>query len=325
MHKNNNRKETAMEYKTRIPDFYAFDGEGDGGSLGAEASAFMQEIGMDDPFAQRQPGADPEHIEYGIAPEGEAQASQVGSDETAYEDLNAEFEALTGKGGKFHDLLGQRVSDAIQNRFRNQADLQGQVNKIADDLSPLFLNYGLKAGDFEGLKNAIASDENFYKAGAEREGLDIEQYKENLRLKADAERGRQITEQYEQQQRQNEMFSRWEREADELKQHFPNFDLGMELETNEDFGRMISNGLSVEQAFVATHIGEIMSGTANQSAQQASQDVVRNIRARAARPSENGLRHAPAIQRRSDPSSLTNEDMDEILRRVTEEGASVSF
>ena len=318
-----------MEIRKRTPDFYSFDGEGDGSGLGAEASAFMAEIGMEDPFSQQmQPGADSEYIEYGIAPEDEAQASQVGSDyeyADEGEDLAAEFEALTGKGGKFHDLLGQRVSEAVQDRFKNQANLQGQVEKITDDLSPLFLNYGLKAGDYEGLKDAIANDENFYKAGAEKAGLDIEQYKENLRLKADAERGRQITAAYEQQQRANEMYARWESEADELRQMFPAFDLGLEIQHNNEFARLIDNGFSVEQAFVSTHLGEIMNGATAQSAQQASQQTVQNIRQRAARPNENGLRHAPAVQRRSDPSSLTNEDMDEILRRVTEEGASVSF
>ena len=284
---------------------------------------------MEDPFIQQmQPGADSGRIEYGIAPEDEAQAGQVGSDyqyADEGEDLAAEFEALTGRGGKFHDLLGQRVSDAIQDRFKNQANLQGQVNKITDDLSPLFLNYGLKAGDFEGLKNAIANDENFYKAGAEKAGLDIEQYKESLKLKADAERGRQITAQYEAQQRANEMYARWESEADELQELFPNFDLGLEIQNNPEFARLIDSGLSVEQAFVSTHISEIMNGATAQSAQLASQQTVQNIRQRAARPNEAGLRHVPAVQRRSDPSSLTNDDMDEILRRVTEEGASVSF
>ena len=315
-----------MNYKTRTPNFHRHDGEGDG-SYGAEASAFMAEIGMEDPNARKQPGAESGvRIEYGKLPEDEAQAGQVGSDNgNEADDLNAEWEALTGKGGKFHELLGERVSNAIQDRLKNQASLQGQVDKITDDLSPLFLNYGLKAGDFEGLKDAIAHDEAFYRAGAEREGLDIEQYKANLRLKADAERGRQITEQYEAQQRQNEMFEQWESEADELKQTFPGFDLLMEIKTNEDFAKLIDSGLSVEQAFVSTHLAEIMSGATAQSAQQASQRTVQNIRSRAARPAENGLRHTAAVERRSDPSVLTNEDMDEIIRRVTEEGVSVSF
>lgn len=317
-----------MEETKYILNFYRHDGEGAGdgsGSLGAEASAWMDSIGMEDPF--RQPGAESsDRIEYGL-PKDEAQASQVGSDNDAAdeaEDLNAEWETLTGKGGKFHDMLGQRVSNAIQDRFKNQANLQGQVDQISEDLAPLFANYGLKAGDFEGLKNAVANDEAFYRAGAERAGLDIDQYKENLRLKAEAERGRRITEAYEQQQRQNEMFERWESEADELRRAFPNFDLGLEMQMNEEFARLISGGLSVRQAFVSTHVDEIMNGATQETARQTSQNVVRNIQSRAARPSENGLRHAPAIQRKSDPSSLTNDDMDEILRRV-QEGDSFAF
>ena len=123
------------------------------------------------------------------------------------------------------------------------------------------MNYGLKPGDFEGLKAAVQSDDTFYKSGAEKAGLDVEQYKENLRLKAEAERGRQITEAYEQQQRQNAMFAQWESEATELQQAFPAFDLGLELQHNEEFAKLISNGVPVRNAILTTHAEEIFAGS----------------------------------------------------------------
>lgn len=287
-------------------NFYRFDGEG---GEGATAST---------------PGSeqDVKTIEYGKS-KGEGQAQgQVGTDNGI--DLDAEWKAITGKGGMFHDLYGQAVSNAIQERFKNQANLQGQVDKISEDLSPLFMNYGLKSGDFEGLKNAIAHDDMFYKAGAEKAGLDVEQYKENLRLKAEAERGRQITEAYEAQQRQNEMFARWETEADNLRSAFPAFDLGLEIQHNKEFARLLDAGTDVRTAFLTTHLNEILEGNNAEVSRTATQNVINTIQSRAARPVEGAMHQSAAIQRKSDPSRLTDEDLDEINRRVAM-GEAISF
>lgn len=297
--------------------FHIFDGEGGMGATGAAASMSGPAQGMDE-----QP-----QIVYGKDPRGNGQAnSQVGSDNAAQAMTpEAEFAELIGKGGRFHDIYGQTVSKAIQDRFKNQADLQAQMNDISEGLSPLFMNYGLETGDFEGLSNAIAQDDAFFKANAEKAGLDVEQYKHQLQLEAEAERGRRITEQYEEQQRRTQMFTRWESEAQVLQQQFPNFDLGLEIENNPAFANYLNYGASVNDAFLLSHMNEIVGGMNNAASQQATQNVVSAIQQRAARPPENGLSmHNPAIQRRSDPSQLTDEDFDEI-NRIVSEGGTVSF
>ena len=186
------------------------------------------------------------------------------------------------------------------------------------------MNYGLNAGDFEGLKNAIANDDAFFQAQAERAGLDVNQYKENLRLKAEAERGRQITEAYEAQQRQNEMFAQWEAEAADLQQAFPAFDLGLEIENNEEFAKLVYNGVPVRNAFLTTHAEEIFANSNAYASAQATQNVINTIQQRASRPSEGAMHPGAAIVRKSDPSSLSNDDIDEINRRVAM-GESISF
>lgn len=290
-------------------NFFRFDGEG-GEGTGAEASESGSE-------------QDVRKIEYGKSKGDGQDNSQVGTDKDSI-DLDAEWKALTGKGGAFHDHYGQAVSQAINERFKNQANLQGQVDKITEGLSPLFMNYGLKAGDFDGLTNAIAHDESFYKAGAEKAGLDVEQYKENLRLRADAERGRAITEAYEQQQRQHEMFTRWEAEANTLRTAFPNFDLGMELQHNEEFANLVYSGADVKSAFLTTHINEILAGSNAEAHKAATSDVINRIQQRSARPAEGAMHQSAAIQRKADPSRLTGEDIDEINRRVAN-GETISF
>ena len=302
-----------MKTKYLLYDFHLFDGEGGMGAAGAEAST-----GASEQDTQQR-------VEYGRS-EGEgASNSQVGSDNAAQEMTpEAEFAALVGKGGKYHDIYGQMVSNVIQDRFKNQQDLRGQVDKISNDLSPLFMNYGLKSGDFEGLKNAIANDDVFFQAQAEKAGLDVDQYKENLKLKAEAERGRQITAAYEEQQRQNALFSQWETEAAELQQAFPAFDLGLEIQSNEEFAKLISNGVPVRNAFLTTHAEEIFANSNAYAESQATQNVLNNIRQRASRPSEGAMHPNAAITRKSDPSSLSSDDIDEINRRVAE-GEVISF
>lgn len=294
-----------MKIRKMLYDFHLFDGEGEG----AEASFGASE-------------QEPQRVEYGRS-EGEGTPiSQVGSDNVdVAEDRIAKWNAIKGE---FKDLYGQDVSNAIQHRFKNQADLSGQIDQISNDLSPLFMNYGLQAGDFEGLKNAIANDDVFFQAQAERAGLDVEQYKENLRLKAEAERGRRITQAYEQQQRQNAMFSQWEAEAAQLQQAFPAFDLGLEMQHNEEFTRLISNGVPVRNAFLTTHAEEIFEGSNANASKVATQNVLNTIQQRASRPAEGAMHPGAALVRKSDPSSLSNDDIDEINRRVAM-GETVSF
>lgn len=299
-----------MKYEF-IPDFHLFEGEGMG-DAGATASSSDSK-------------QDVKTIQYGRS-KGEGQTSgQVGSDNGAEtDDLSARWNAITGKGGEFHDLLGQTVSDAIQKRFKNQADLQAQVDGISENLSPLFQHYGLKSGDFEGLQNAVSNDDAFYKAGAEREGLDIEQYKQKLKLQADSDRLHQLEESYQQEKARQEMYGKWELDAAEIQQSFPAFDLGMEIQTNEKFAQLLDAGIDVKTAFQVAHFDELNQGMQTYQHRTATQQVVNTIQQRAARPMEGALSHAPAIQRKSDPSSLSNEDLDEINRRVAN-GESISF
>ena len=302
----NKAERNSMKDNLQLYDFHLFDGEG----AGAEASSAG--------FEQTN---EPQKVEYGKS-QGEGPApGQVGSDNGNAEDRIAQWNAIKGE---FKDLYGQDVSNAIQHRFKNQQDLSGQIDKISNDLTPLFMNYGLTQGDFEGLKTAIANDDAFFQAQAERAGLDVEQYKENLKLKAEAERGRRITEAYEQQQRQNAMFAQWEAEAAGLQQAFPAFDLGLEIQHNENFARLINNGVSIRDAFLTTHADEVFEGFNSSANAQATQNVINTIQQRSARPPEGAMRPGAAIVRKSDPSSLSNDDIDEINRRVAA-GETVSF
>lgn len=305
-------------------NFHLFDSNGgSGGSSGgpgAEASAFLDSLpGGNKKAAASKPEA---YVEYG-KPSGNEVASQVGTDDTQPQDVGAEFAELIGKGGKYHDVYGQHVADAIQNRFKNNADYQAQIGSYNQALAPLFAKYGLDPGDIEGIGNAIANDMDIYTAAAEEEGISPEKYMEMLNLKIQAKQGQMMSDAYQKQQERAQKYSQWEAESKQLKQAFPNFDLLREL-NNEKFASLLDNGVSVQDAFVVAHMNEIMNGISRETSQAAQQSIVQNIQQRAARPAENGVRQNPAVVRKSDPSKLTKEDMDEIFRRV-QNGEKFSF
>ena len=318
-----------MNHNKLYLDFAFFDGEGAGGGEGAVAGASGVDLNAFSPEArdllfggesQSEPSND---IQYG-RDEGEEGNRQTASDNEP-EDIGQEFAAMIANDGRYHDIFNQYVTGIIQDRFKNnQRNMQAQVDSISEKLSPLFMNYGLKPGDFEGLESAIANDENFYKAGAERAGMSVEQYRQNLKLQAEAEQGRRITEAYQQEQKRQEMYSTWEQDAVNLQQAFPNFDLRQEIINNEEFRNLLDNGIDVRSAFVSTHLDAILNGQRQEVQQQSMETVLNNIKGRNRRPVENGLRHQPAHERRLDPSTLTDDDMDNIIRRVRE-GETFSF
>lgn len=293
-----------------------FDGEGEG-SGSAEASAFMDSIGASEGSEKS------EHVEYGL-PEDGAEEGPVGEDDDQEMSLEEEFESLIGDGGVYEQLYNDRVSAAIQNRFKNQADWQNVVAGYENALAPLIQHYGLEIGDIEGLGRAINDDDSLYERAADEEGITTERYRENLRLQLEAQRGRTMMEEYERQQYQREMFEQWDAEAAELQQTFPNFDLVSEIESNEEFEALLDSGVPVRQAFLATHVDDILSGAENYAVNETRQRVASSLNRAARRPVENGMVHGPASVRKSDPSKLTDEDMDEIFKQVRE-GKSFRF
>lgn len=284
-----------------------FDGEAgssDGFSgLGEDARAFAQSIGMEWNEADGSSNQREEPQPSGVSTHEEEPNPQQ------------EFAELIGKGGKYHDAYGQAVSQAINQRFKNQSNLQAEIDSLNDVISPLFERYGLAQGDVEGLRNSLNGDESLYVQAAEEAGLSVDQYREQLKLKADAEKGRQLMAEYKNQQERNAKFADWDRQADELRQAFPNFDLGQELQ-NEQFGRLLDSGISVQDAFMAMHMREILSGVNEESTRNAQQNVLDNIRSRQARPTENASRTNPATKRTFDPAAMSDADMDDAIKKA---------
>lgn len=292
---------------------HMFDGGAAGGAEGgAEGAASTQDS-----------GAEPTVV-YGKDPAADDSTSQVGSDEGGDdpgEDIDAEFEELIK--GKYKQQFDGRVHSIMQNRFKNAQDAKDVAAKWQGATAALAAMYGIDGTDPDALKDAIEKDDGLFSAQAEAQGLTPEQFRENLRLRMDAQTGRNMQEQMRIEAEKQATFQRWESEAAELTETFPNFDLAYELE-NEAFLDGLNRGLSVRDAFFVAHMDEIVAGSNAAAKSEATQKVVDNFNQRAARPAENGASHKPAVIRKTDPSKFTDADLDEIARR-SRRGETIRF
>lgn len=288
----------------------ASGGAGSGSSAGEGSSANAQVVyGKED---QAPANND-------IASHGSGEGGQSGVET---KDLNAEFDTLIK--GEYKEAFQARMNDAIQNRFKNAADYEGQVNQYQNMLAPLAQMYGLKVDDIEGLSNAIQNDDGLIAHKADEEGLTVDKYREHLKLQMEAARGREVQAAIEDERVKRETFARWDQEATALKEAFPSFSLAAEIDNTPGFGDYLDNGLSVEDAFFLSHKSSILSGASAQTAQQAQAQTIENFKSRAARPAENGMGSNPAVVRKTDPSKFSREDVLEVARRARK-GEKISF
>ena len=222
------------------------------------------------------------------------------------------------KKGKFKDQWSRDVQAAIQDRFKNQRDANETLAKLQPALNALAKQRGINEGDLDGLINSIVDDDSLYEEAAEEAGMTVEGYKlyqkmeaENARLKA------------QEQAEQQNMFFRQHlqglaRQAEELKQIYPDFNLMEELK-NETFRRLTApnSGLSVKDAFYAIHHDQLEPQAMAYGIQRATQQISQTLQANRSRPTEGALQKgAQASDIAIDARSMTREQRQQLIERA---------
>lgn len=227
--------------------------------------------------------------------------------------------------GEYKQDYDQRVQAAIQTRFRNQKDLQKQVQSYAPIMQALGQKYGRDPGDVDGIARLLTDDDSLYADEANRLGLPVETVKTMKKLEAERDRAlareRESTENMALQQH----FQRISQQAEELKQTFPSFDLMTELQ-NPRFAMMTSPnvGISVRDAFYAIHGEEIQRQSMQYAAQQAGQRIAASVRAGASRPMENGMQKQAPVQMGVNIRGMDKKTREEYFRRI-KNGETINF
>ena len=281
----------------------------DGGEGGASDSGTANVEGNQ---VEDSNSGEPQEVVYGKQPEKGSDGSKDGEDKSG-DDLNARFDELIK--GEFKDVYSQRISDTINQRFKNQNDFQQELESYDEALMPLYEHYGVEVGDFETLNEAMLDDDSLFEEEAEERGLSVDELKNIKQLEIENARLQAVAESQEREQAVQEELQRWNDEASKLQESFPGFNLESEIQ-NEDFANLISGGWSVEKAYKAVHADELISQAVNTTANRTRQNTINSIRARGMRPAENGINSRAGVIIKDDPSKYTDDDIKEILRRV---------
>lgn len=229
------------------------------------------------------------------------------------EDRSKAFEDMIK--GEYKDLYSERVKKEVMRRVKDTNALKDQLNSQKEILNLLGAKYGVDISDLSAVKKAMEEDHTYWEDAAEKEGLTVEQYKKFKQMEAENASLRAAEEERRRLSQKEQVFSEWNRQAEELKAIYPTFDLGEEM-ANEQFGRLLGAGIDMRTAYEAVNHEKLTAGAMAYTAQTVAKKQADAIRSGQARPAENGTSSRAAVEVRADVSKLTDRDMDEIVRRV---------
>lgn len=232
---------------------------------------------------------------------GGAGADQTAQQAPVEETREQKFARLIGKDGEYRDLYDARVKRAVTDRMRAATAREQAVQPILDTLAQA---YG--TDDLAELQQKLQNANELWEAGADAEGLTVEQYRQMQQLRMQQQRIERERADAQRQAAMQQQIAQWQAEAQEMQGIYPGFDLEAEM-ANPTFQRMVSAGASVRNAYEVLHLDEIKANTAAYTAAQTQRRVADNIRARGARPAENGAKGGSGAVTR-DLSRATRED-----------------
>jgi flagellar biosynthesis GTPase FlhF len=223
---------------------------------GAEGNAAGIEAGATEGVAAPQSGDLPvTFLDEGTQVEEVPAAEEQKATETP--DLDAEFDALIKKDGKFADIYKKRVEKVVKGRLKDSKEQAETLQKSQRVMQKLAQVYGVDPADFEAVEKAIDSDDNLYTQAAMDADMSVEAYKELMRTKAENAVYKKAQEEQLRQERIDETYRKWISDSEEVKKVYPNFDLETELQ-NPVFNGLLRNGFPVQNAYESAHIQELM-------------------------------------------------------------------
>ncbi len=217
--------------------------------------------------------------------------------------------------GEYKDIHTDEMQRVINRRFGDTKALEKTISDQQPLIDLLMQRYKVEGGDIAKLTYAIENDEAYLNAAAEDAGMSVESFKEFQKMKRENAALMKEQENRVRQQAQDKQVQEWFEQAKVLREKFPNFDLARELQ-NEEFHKMLVKGNPIEHAYKVMHFDEIMSDAITTTAASAEKRVVDNVRAKGARPAENGTSSQSAFTIKDDVSKWTKKDRAEIARRV---------
>lgn len=274
----------------------------EGGALGSEEKSELDEEAAEN--QNEVEGKDGE--EKGKAKSPEERRKAFG------ELLRGEYADLT------EELMQNAVTEATR-RLEASPAMKGLMQALQE-------KYGTDANDLvaltEAVRNGAVKDDAYYEKLAMEKGVSTRTAREldklesqNKHLTEQQQMIQQMERQRAQQARIAELQAGWDREAEQLKAQYPDFNMA-EVLANPEVEKMMRSGVSMTNAYRSAYFDHILKQQQAATARQVEQGVVNRLQQRNARPGENGTRPGGAVQTKIDVSHMSRKEMEEMEKRV---------
>lgn len=222
-----------------------------------------------------------------------------------------------GEGKQYVD---EYVQNIINKRFKETKTLESNAKLLAPMLKTLSTVYGIDSSNTQELVDAVLNDQRMYEERARENGVSVDVQMKFDKIQRENEELRATQEEQEQQSRTQQILDNWHNQADELKTEVPDFNFDYELENNRNFYDLVTHGIDVKTAYIASNPDNY----ARRVATQTEKKVTDNIRARGSRPSENGVSSNATATSNFDVSKLTPAQRRELANRASK-GETITF
>jgi uncharacterized protein YsxB (DUF464 family) len=276
----------------------------EGGALGSEEKSELDEEAAEN--QNEAEGKDGEEKGEGKTKSPEERRKAFG------ELLRGEYADLT------EELMQNAVTEATR-RLEASPAMKGLMQALQE-------KYGTDANDLvaltEAVRNGAVKDDAYYEKLAMEKGVSTRTAREldklesqNKHLTEQQQMIQQMERQRVQQARIAELQAGWDREAEQLKAQYPDFNMA-EVLANPEVEKMMRSGVSMTSAYRSAYFDHILKQQQAATARQVEQGVVNRMQQRNARPGENGTRPGGAVQTKIDVSHMSRKEMEEMEKRV---------
>lgn len=276
----------------------------EGGALGSEEKSELDEEAAEN--QNELEGKDGEEKGEGKTKSPEERRKAFG------ELLRGEYADLT------EELMQNAVTEAAR-RLEASPAMKGLMQALQE-------KYGTDANDLvaltEAVRNGAVKDDAYYEKLAMEKGVSTRTAREldklesqNKHLTEQQQMIQQMERQRAQQARIAELQAGWDREAEQLKAQYPDFNMA-EVLANPEVEKMMRSGVSMTNAYRSAYFDHILKQQQAATARQVEQGVVNRMQQRNARPGENGTSPGGAVQTKIDVSHMSRKEMEEMEKRV---------
>ena len=217
--------------------------------------------------------------------------------------------------GEYKEDYDKAVQKIVRQRFAKAKANEEQLSKVTPILQALASKYGCDAADVDAIAQYVGEDDALYEDAALQAGMTVDQYKQYARVMAENQRLIAERQANEQRRAMNAKVAQWREEEKAIKAEFPGFDLDSMIQ-DDTFNRMVQDGVSLRDAYIAMEADSILPAAMSYAAQQGARKAQATIAQRGSRPMEGGMSGQAASKVKTDVSKMSNAEIADMAARI---------